>query len=116
VEIKTPTREERIASHLRGIKMTLIPAVFGVIAGFLSSPYVLSTPHQSFSFLILAVAIYAQKFVFPPWGIDSGKFDLKAWFYLGFMTFAYWYVSWAIIVNGMPAVNGIPMPQFGPFF
>jgi len=116
VEIKTPTREEKIAFHMRGIKMSLMPAIFGVIAGFLSSPYVLSVPHQSFSFLILAVAIYAQKYAYPLWGIDSGKFDWKAWFYVGFMTFAYWYLSWAIILNGMPAIDGIPAPQFGPFF
>jgi len=111
VEIKTPTKEERIVGHLRGIKMTLVPAVFGVIAGFLSSPYLLSTPHQSLSFLILAVAIYAQKYVFPLWGVESNKFDTKAWFYIGFMTFAYWYVSWAIIANGIPTPQ-----QFGPFF
>ena len=116
VEIKEPTKEERIAFHLRGIKMSFIPAIFGVIAGFISSPYVLSVPHQSFSFLILALAIYAQKYVFPLWGIESGKFDFKAWFYVGFLTFAYWYLSWTIIVNGMPHVSGLPAPQFGPFF
>ncbi len=110
MEIKTPTKEERIAMHLRGIKMSLIPALFGTIAGFLSSPYVLSLPHQSFSFLILALAIYAQKFVFPLWGIESGKFDAKAWFYVSFLTFAYWYLSWTIIAN----ISGAP--QFGPFF
>jgi hypothetical protein len=116
MEIKTPTKEERIAFHLRGIKMSLVPALFGVAAGFLSSPYVLSVPHQSFSFLILALAIYAQKFVFPRWGIESGRFDAKAWFYVGFLTFSYWYISWAIIMNGMPHVDGVPAPQFGPFF
>ncbi len=112
MEIKVPTKEEKIAFHLRGIKMSLLPAALGVLAGFLSSPYVLSAQYQSFSFLILAVAIYAQKYIFPFWGIESGKFDLKAWFYIGFMTFAYWYVSWAIIANGLPASG----PQFGPFF
>lgn len=116
MEIKTPTKEEKIAFHLRGIKMSLVPAVFGVIAGFLSSTYVLSIPHQSFSFLILALAIYAQKFIYPLLGLNSGKFDMKAWFYVGFLTFAFWYLSWTIIVNGMPIVNGVHTPQFGPFF
>jgi len=116
VEIKEPTKDDRIAFHMRGIKMSFIPAVLGVLAGFISSPYVLSVPHQSFSFLILALAIYAQKYIFPLWGIESGKFDLKAWFYVGFMTFSFWYISWAIIMNGMPYVSGAPAPQFGPFF
>ncbi len=112
MEIKEPTKEERIAFHLRGIKMSLIPAVLGVLAGFLSSPSVLSAAHASISFVFLALAIYAQKYIFPLWGIDSGKFDFKAWFYVGFMTFAYWYVTWTIIANGLPASG----PQFGPFF
>jgi hypothetical protein len=112
VEIKEPTKEERIAFHLRGIKMSFMPAVFGALAGFISSPYVLSAPHQAFSFLILALAIYVQKYLFPFWGIESGKFDWKAWFYISFMTFAFWYVSWTIIANGIPAAG----PQFGPFF
>jgi hypothetical protein len=112
VEVKEPTKDERVAFHLRGIKMSLIPAALGVLAGFLSSPYVLSGAHSSFSVLILAIAIYAQKYIFPLWGIESGKFDLKAWFYVGFMTFAYWYVTWTIIANGIPSTG----PQFGPFF
>lgn len=113
--------------------MSLVPAVMGVIAGFLSSTYVLSTPHESFSFLILALAIYAQKYILPLWGISTSKFGLKDWFYVGFMTFAFWYVSWTIIVNGMQMValqfgnfnhfgvmipstaNALPVPQFGPF-
>jgi hypothetical protein len=126
VEVKTPTREERIANHLRGIKMSFIPAVLGAAAGFLSSPYVLSPVHQSFSILILALAVYAQKYILSAWGLESNKFDAKAWIYLAFMTFVFWYVSWTIIVNGLPKdattgdllLNGAgnPMTQFGPFF
>jgi hypothetical protein len=116
VEVKIPTKEERIAFHLRGIKMSVTPAILGVFAGFMSSTYVLSTPHQSFSFLILALAIYAQKFIFPKMGLDPKKFDLKAWAYLGFLTFSYWYMTWTIILNGMPVVDGVHTPQFGPFF
>jgi hypothetical protein len=112
VEVKTQTKEERIEKHVRSIKLSLVPAVMGTLAGFLSSSYVLSTPHQPIAFVILALAIYAQKYIQPLWGIDSSKFGGKDWFYLVFMTFAFWYVSWTIIVNGMP--GGVP--QFGPFF
>ncbi len=112
METKTPTKEERIVKHVRSIKMSLLPAIMGCLAGFLSSSYVLSIPHQPIAFVILALAIYAQKYTLPLLGIDSSKFAAKDWFYLGFMTFAFWYVSWTIIVNGMP--GGVP--QFGPFF
>jgi hypothetical protein len=60
VEIKEPTKEERIAFHLRGIKMSFMPAVLGVLAGFISSPYVLSAPHQAFSFLIQKLLLPLQ--------------------------------------------------------
>lgn len=109
MEIKTPTREERIANHIRGIKMVLIPSVMGIIAGFLSSPYFLSPDNANFSFLILALAIYAQKFIFPAIGINSSEFGVKDWIFLGFMSFSYWYISWTILINGQ-------QPAFGPFF
>lgn len=109
VEIKTPTKEERIAFHIRGVKMVLVPALFGALAGFLSSPFFLSSHNANFSFLVLAIAIYAQKYVLPPLGIDSSKFGWKDWFFLAFMTFCYWFMTWTIILNG-------PTPPFGPFF
>jgi hypothetical protein len=112
VEIKTPTKEERIAFHIRGVKMVLVPALFGALAGFLSSPLFLSPHNANFSFLVLAIAIYAQKFVLPPLGIDSSKFGWKDWFFLAFMTFCYWFMTWTIIIN---VPDGKPLP-FGPFF
>ena len=44
MEIKNPTKEERIAFHKRGLKMVLLASVLGILAGVLSSPYVLSQP------------------------------------------------------------------------
>ena len=116
VEVKTPTKEERIEKHVRSVKISLIPAIMGVIGGFLSSEYILSPQLQTFSILILALVIYAQKYLLPLWGVDAKKFGAKDWFYVGFLTFAFWYVSWAIIVNGMPLdpVTNLPKPQFGP--
>jgi len=109
VEIKTPTKDERIAFHIRGVKMVLVTSMLGALAGFLSSPFFLSSHNANFSFLVLAIAIYAQKYVFPPLGIDSSKFGWKDWFFLSFMTFCYWFMTWTIILNG-------PTPPFGPFF
>lgn len=109
VEIKTPTKEERIAQHMRGIKMAVVPSILGIAAGLLSSPIVLSPENQSFSFLILAIAIYVQKFMFPAIGIKSSEFGFKDWFFLSFMTLAYWYLTWTLILNS-------PLPPVGPFF
>jgi hypothetical protein len=109
VEIKEPTKEERTAFHIRGVKMVLVPSLMGAVAGVLSSPYFLSPNSVTFSFLILAIAIYVQKFLFPLIGIKSAAFGFKDWFFLAFMTFCYWYITWTILLNG-------PAPAFGPFF
>jgi hypothetical protein len=44
MDIKSPTKDERIALHYRGIKMILVTLFLGVLAGLLSSPYILSQP------------------------------------------------------------------------
>lgn len=112
MEIKTPTKEERLAYHMRGIKMTLLPTVLGIAAGFISSPYVLSASYSSFSLLILAIAIYMQKLILPKLGVEAKTLDLKAWFYLSFMTFAFWFITWTIILTDLQG----NAPMFGPLF
>jgi hypothetical protein len=110
MEIKTPTKDERIAFHIRGVKMVLVTSLLGALAGALS--YVLFLNVESvrmYSFIVLAVAIYVQKFIFPPLGIDSKRFGFKDWFFLSFMTFCYWFVTWTILLNG-------PAPSFVPLF
>ncbi len=113
MEFKTPTREEKVAAHVRGIKVVLLSSLMGVVAGFLSSPYFLSAANVSFSFLILALAIYVQKYLFPFIGVKSSEFVFKDWFFISFMTFCFWYISWTIILN--PPIGGQPQ-LFGPFF
>jgi hypothetical protein len=109
MEIKTPTKDERIAFHLRGVKMVLVTSLLGALAGVLS--YVLfynNDPVRIYSIIVLAIAIYAQKFIFPPMGIDSKRFGFKDWFFLSFMTFTYWFITWTLLLNG-------PKPDFVPF-
>ncbi len=100
MELKTPTREEKVASHVRGIKVVLLSSLMGVVAGFLSSPYFLSSSKVSFSFLILAVAIYVQKYIFPFMGVKSSEFVFKDWFFISFMSFCFWFITWTILLNG----------------
>ncbi len=101
MEIKTQTKDERIAFHIRGIKIVLLPSLMGVLAGLLS--FVLfynDDPLRVFSIVILALAIYAQKYLFLPIGIDSKKFVFKDWFFVSFMTFCFWFITWTLLLNG----------------
>ena len=110
MEIKTPTRDERIDFHYRGIKMVLVSSLMGVLAGLLSYLFFYNVdPVRNFSFVVLAIAIYLQKFIFPPLGIESKPFGFKDWFFLGFMTFCYWFITWTVLLNG-------PTPNFVPLF
>jgi hypothetical protein len=72
-----------------------------------------TNPHAannaSFGVLILALLIYVQKYIFPHVGIDSKRFGFKDWFFLSFMTFCFWFVTWTLLLNG-------PAPFFGPLF
>jgi hypothetical protein len=72
-----------------------------------------TNPHApnntNFAFLILALLIYVQKYIFPYLGIDSKRFGFKDWFFLSFMTFCFWFVTWTLLLNG-------PAPFFGPLF
>jgi hypothetical protein len=110
MEIKTPTKDERIAFHIRGVKMVLMPSLLGVLAGIVS--YLLfynNEPARIYSLIVLVLAIYVQKFIFPPLGIESKRFGFKDWFFLSFMTFCFWFVTWTILLNG-------PTPSFVPLF
>ena len=110
MEIKTPTKEERIAFHIRGIKMVLVTSLLGVLAGVLSYVFFYNDdPVRVYSIVLLALAIYAQKFIFPPLGIDSKRFGFKDWFFLSFMTFCFWFIAWTLLLNG-------PTPGFVPLF
>ena len=101
MEIKTPTKEERIAFHIRGVKMVIIPSLLGALAGLLSNLFFYNNePIRIYSLIVLVLAIYVQKFLFPVLGVDSKRFGFKDWFFLSFMTFCFWFVAWTLLLNG----------------
>ncbi len=81
------------ATHVEGIKKTLVASMLGVIGG------VLSFYLASFGIFIFIVVFYIQRLILPRLQIDVKEYQLKDWFYTGFMTFAFWFVSWTILLN-----------------
>ncbi len=81
------------ATHVEGIKKTLLASLLGIIGGVLSY-YV-----PSFGILIFIVVFYIQRPILPQLRIDVKEYQLKDWFYTGFMTFAFWFVCWTILIN-----------------
>ena len=86
-------QQEKQTKHIEGIKKTLLSSVLGIAGGVLSY-YV-----PPYSILILLVVVYAQRLALPRIQIDTKEYRFTDWFFLVFMTFAFWFVSWTILLN-----------------
>jgi hypothetical protein len=85
--------QEKRVKHVEGIKKTALSSVLGIAGGVFS--YYL----PAYSFFVLIVVVYGQRLILPRLAIDTKEFRLTDWFFLVFMTFAFWFVSWTILLN-----------------
>jgi hypothetical protein len=85
--------QEKRVKHVEGIKKTALSSVLGIAGGVFS--YYL----PAYSFFILIVVVYGQRLILPRLAIDTKEFRLTDWFFLVFMTVAFWFVSWTILLN-----------------
>jgi hypothetical protein len=101
---KLKTRADKQAEHIERIKRTLAASLIGIVAGGLS--YYLSISYSTDSgllaFMIMIAGVVVQKHIFMLLRMDTGKLGAKDWFYQGFMTFAFWFMSWTILLTAMP--------------
>ena len=90
---------QKILQHVQGIKKTIMASLFGIVGGIIS--YYLNIVNYGIivGVLILIILIYLQRQALPAIGIDIKEFRFTDWFYLGFMTFAFWFVSWTILLS-----------------
>ncbi|OPY35379.1 MAG: hypothetical protein A4E35_02442 [Methanoregula sp. PtaU1.Bin051] len=102
---KQKTKLEKQGEHIDRIKRTLIASLLGMFVGILSF-YSGGTPDATglqnnglLAFMLMLAAIVIQKHVFMFAGIDTAKLGGKDWFYQGFMTFALWFMTWAILLS-----------------
>jgi hypothetical protein len=98
----TDTSERRTA-HVRGVTVTAIAGLAGVAAAVLSA-IAANGPGDTLGVYILAGAVIVQ---FPLFRLlemvgielDTGDFGVKDYLYVAFMTFALWFVCWAILLT-----------------
>lgn len=92
---KTDERQEQEeqTKHVEGIKKTLLSSLLGIAGGVFS--YYL----PAYGILILLVVVYTQRLALPRIKIDTKEYRFTDWFFLVFMTFAFWFVSWTILLN-----------------
>lgn len=82
--------------YAEGIIKTVIPSLFGVLAGVISF-FVISNPLSEDGLLIAILLILVQKFVFPFLHINLE--GAKDWIYISFMTIFCWFVTFALLLN-----------------
>jgi hypothetical protein len=99
------TREENQAEHLARIYKTLIASVIGIVTGIVS--YILVDPgmiagiqaYTVLAFLIMLAGIVVQRHIFTLLKVGTHPMGAKDWLYQGFMTFAFWFIAWTILLT-----------------
>lgn len=102
---EAPTTAEKREAHLRGVKVTTMSCVFGVVAAVLSwsltSGALASLPDRV-GVAVLAFAVVAQNPFLPRLG--KHEMSKKDWLYVGFMTFDLWFITWTVLLTAGNAV------------
>ena len=105
---KEKTRAEKQAEHVVRIKRTLVASVIGIVTGILSYwsggiPNAAGVQEDGFlAFMLMLAGVVLQKHIFLFMGMDTSKLGAKDWFYQGFMTFAFWFMTWTILLTSIP--------------
>lgn len=105
---KQKTKADKQAEHINRIKRTLVASFMGILTGSLSY-YIGGIPSATgmqadglLGLMLMLAAIVLQKHIFMLSGMDTSKLGGKDWFYQGFMTFAFWFMTWALLLTAIP--------------
>lgn len=92
------TVESERWAHIRGVTVTTIASISGIIAGLLSSTFA-AGPDDLVGVAIMAIAIFVQFPIYRVAGIAVENFGIKDYLYIAFMTFSFWFVTWGILMT-----------------
>ena len=104
---KEKTKADKQAEHIARIKRTLIASLLGILTGVLSfysvpvSEVSGINSYTMLAFFLMLAGIVVQKHIFILLGMDTSKLGAKDWFYQGFMTFAFWFMTWTILLTSV---------------
>ncbi|SEO03511.1 hypothetical protein SAMN05216388_1007108 [Halorientalis persicus] len=93
---------ERRAAHVRGLKVTTLSSIAGIGAAVASSAVTAGMENPATSdtaLLVVLGAILVQFPILKGLGVDVDDFGAKDYLYVGFMTFALWFVSWGVLLT-----------------
>jgi heme/copper-type cytochrome/quinol oxidase subunit 4 len=96
MENKDKERAKKRAEYEEGLKKTLIPLSFGVLAGILSF-FLVKDPVATDGLLIAIIMIFVQKFVYR--SLHIAMEGAKDWIYIAFMTVFCWFVAYTLLLD-----------------
>jgi hypothetical protein len=100
---KIPLHEKK-REHLNRVKRTLVGCFMGILTGVISY-FVVGTQitgltnYTMLALLLMLIGVVVQRHIFVLTGIGGKKMEKKDWLYQGFVTFAFWFISWTILLN-----------------
>ncbi|MFT4922258.1 MAG: hypothetical protein ACI8XM_001471 [Haloarculaceae archaeon] len=89
---------ERFSPHLRGVTVTTLSTLVGLIAGY-AAAVVTTSPGDTIGLAIFVGAVVVQYPILQVIGIDISDFSTKDHLYVGFMTFVLWFITWGILLT-----------------
>jgi hypothetical protein len=104
---KIKTKADKQAEHIARIKRTLSASLIGIGTGALSFslggvPDAAGIQKDGLlGFMLMLAGIVVQKHIFILMGMNTEKLGWKDWFYQGFMTFAFWFMTWSILLTSI---------------
>ncbi|MCE5299192.1 MAG: hypothetical protein MUE45_04175 [Methanoregulaceae archaeon] len=97
--------EEKRQENIKKIKRSTIATAMGIITGVISYLVIDSSQILGFqsytilALLIMLAGVVVQKHIFMFMQLDPSALGKKDWFYQGFMTFAFWFITWTILLT-----------------
>ena len=89
---------DRRWSHIRGVTVTTVASVAGILAGIVAG-YIATAPDDALGVAVFAIAVFLQFPLLRLVGIEVEDFGIKDYLFVGFMTFAFWFITWTILLT-----------------
>lgn len=96
MENKDKNPDKKGAEYEEGLKKTLIPLAFGILAGIISF-ILINEPVSTDGLIIAILMVFVQKFVYRSLHIPME--GAKDWIYIAFMTIFCWFVTYTLMLN-----------------
>ncbi len=99
---KVITPDERKRLLLEAIKKTVAPAFISIFLALLFYIQFGDAKNVSWSLVflvVLLIAYYIQRFLYPAIGVRVKEFGAKDWFYVELLVIIYFWVFWTLLLN-----------------